>query len=242
MRGSSPLTRGKQVDVTLEERRPRLIPAHAGKTCRPLIPVSGPGAHPRSRGENWPRGLAPPGYWGLIPAHAGKTTADDALTAQPAGSSPLTRGKLEVIGELAKGGRLIPAHAGKTKACSAGAGLSAAHPRSRGENRSLLTPLISPSGSSPLTRGKHVMQDEELTGWRLIPAHAGKTNCLRGRSVRSPAHPRSRGENAGTSMEDMGAIGSSPLTRGKRFRGSESFSGVRLIPAHAGKTRTDPPS
>ena len=71
--GSSPLTRGKRVYRRTRDWDSGLIPAHAGKTLEGN-PVGWVGeAHPRSRGEN---------------------TADDALTAQPAGSSPLTRGKL----------------------------------------------------------------------------------------------------------------------------------------------------
>ena len=72
-KGSSPLTRGKPNLTTAMPAGMGLIPAHAGKTT--IRKGSNPWtqAHPRSRGEN---------------------TADDALTAQPAGSSPLTRGKL----------------------------------------------------------------------------------------------------------------------------------------------------
>ena len=71
--GSSPLTRGKRIDLLPPVHSPRLIPAHAGKTLRarirvPVLPrlipahagktgVVGPSlgvgtAHPRSRGEN----------------------------------------------------------------------------------------------------------------------------------------------------------------------------------------------
>ena len=73
---------------------PRLIPAHAGKTINTWGGANTMSAHPRSRGEN---------------------TADDALTQQPAGSSPLTRGKLRDQAESRAADGLIPAHAGKTK-------------------------------------------------------------------------------------------------------------------------------
>ena len=93
--GSSPLTRGKQHRVMLHEEVPGLIPAHAGKTITSMeVEIKG-GAHPRSRGENCAeagistsmrgsspltRGkphLEPAGRdrRGLIPAHAGKTSA-----------------------------------------------------------------------------------------------------------------------------------------------------------------------
>ena len=96
--GSSPLTRGKLRRRNVRARPPRLIPAHAGKTIRPHYGDATTTAHPRSRGEN--RATGPPartakgsspltrgkrdaatasGYIdGLIPAHAGKTTAEEA--------------------------------------------------------------------------------------------------------------------------------------------------------------------
>ena len=71
---------------------------------------------------------------------------------------------------------------------------------------------------------------------RLIPAHAGKTLeavCLHGFG---PAHPRSRGENGGSSTPCGQLPGSSPLTRGKHAECPASGVGDGLIPAHAGKT------
>ena len=113
--------------------------------------------------------------------------------------------------------RLIPAHAGKTGAIGNSWLIVRAHPRSRGENEMITGTRGASAGSSPLTRGKLDALPVRETDERLIPAHAGKTTPGVGQGPGSPAHPRSRGENAGTSMEDMGAIGSSPLTRGKRL-------------------------
>ena len=73
--GSSPLTRGKHRDLRRIEREAGLIPTHAGKTFRRAGRCSSHRAHLRSRRENH-------------------------LMPQPidlsAGSSPLTRGKLDV--------------------------------------------------------------------------------------------------------------------------------------------------
>ena len=91
--GSSPLTRGKPRVPVPARGRVRLIPAHAGKTWKPLTLRSGPGAHPRSRGEN------------VEDAQAGDLVC---------GSSPLTRGKLVDLDRQRGWLRLIPAHAGKT--------------------------------------------------------------------------------------------------------------------------------
>ena len=70
--GSSPLTRGKLVNLDRQRGWLRLIPAHAGKTPIVLHVHRSQAAHPRSRGEN----------------------ADSIRSISPVGgSSPLTRGK-----------------------------------------------------------------------------------------------------------------------------------------------------
>ena len=153
-RGSSPLTRGKQRRRQVRAQRAGLIPAHAGKT----IPLRGraplPRAHPRSRGEN-------------------STSARKAPIKT--GSSPLTRGKLRAhrVPETRLG--LIPAHAGKTTHAVATSGSRRAHPRSRGENWTVRSPVSRLRGSSPLTRGKLGDGTIHGHGCGLIPAHAGKT-------------------------------------------------------------------
>ncbi|EFF79633.1 hypothetical protein HMPREF0970_01426 [Schaalia odontolytica F0309] len=112
--------------------------------------------------------------------------------------------------------RLIPAHAGKTSAAS----LSQSQP----------------PGSSPLTRGKHLIKKKGTTIWRLIPAHAGKTHSVTKGPRSSAAHPRSRGENALRHEGTEIVGGSSPLTRGKPVHVPGVRGPRRLIPAHAGKT------
>ena len=73
-------------------------------------------------------------------------------------------------------------------------------------------------GSSPLTRGKPPTSSA-TRNWRgLIPAHAGKTDPTRGGKAPRRAHPRSRGENRVGGAADEVGQGSSPLTRGKRYR------------------------
>ena len=73
---------------------------------------------------------------------------------------------------------------------------------------------------------------------RLIPAHAGKTAGRLPRPWTRPAHPRSRGENVSSDFGSNILIGSSPLTRGKRSHAGHPQRRSRLIPAHAGKTKT----
>ena len=213
--GSSPLTRGKLDAEGPPAPRGRLIPAHAGKTGYVPGRAYQLAAHPRSRGEN--RQL--------------RVRATVIL-----GSSPLTRGKQNAAGRISRDSRLIPAHAGKTPRETPSAMLSPAHPRSRGENPHPLKGPLMLNGSSPLTRGKHVLHEGVQLGERLIPAHAGKTD---GRSLlpeSGSAHPRSRGENEEELVHGQASFGSSPLTRGKPPKPPTAPLPRRLIPAHAGKT------
>ena len=213
--GSSPLTRGKLGGPRVEDLAHGLIPAHAGKT----VGVGGvhgvSWAHPRSRGEN---GRTITGY------------------RRRYGSSPLTRGKRNVLEHRYGLLGLIPAHAGKTHAHARRARRRGAHPRSRGENCSMSKTNADLAGSSPLTRGKRrpIARSAQQIG--LIPAHAGKTWIQSRKKVPKPAHPRSRGENVKASKTTGEIVGSSPLTRGKPSRRRPSSRRRGLIPAHAGKT------
>ena len=152
------------------------------------------------------------------------------------GSSPLTRGKHMRRLEAPTADRLIPAHAGKTDGNGSIRALSAAHPRSRGENCAVVHECVHPCGSSPLTRGKQDSPQGPGRPERLIPAHAGKT--ARGLAVYGliAAHPRSRGENVARQLHGGLHVGSSPLTRGKPPVNDVPLAARRLIPAHAGKT------
>ena len=93
-------------------------------------------------------------------------------------------------------------------------------------------------GSFPLTRGKHLLEREGVIGAGLIPAHAGKTASQAAAWSLRRAHPRSRGENEVAGSSPVGGAGSSPLTRGKLAYHGPAHDRDRLIPAHAGKTRS----
>ena len=213
--GSSPLTRGKPSTVAHNTNPPRLIPAHAGKTCIAENAVLTVGAHPRSRGENCAR----------IPT-----------SISTRGSSPLTRGKPFPDATQPIEGGLIPAHAGKTRRRASPTGGRPAHPRSRGENISALPSSTRRMGSSPLTRGKRPQAGGAQQRWGLIPAHAGKTLRPSRNRHQLRAHPRSRGENRTGGQRTHLWDGSSPLTRGKLTHAVSERETEGLIPAHAGKT------
>ena len=195
-------------------------------------------------------------FYGLIPAHAGKTylspTPDANATAHPRsrgengannflrsivqGSSPLTRGKPPTHPPPYPRARLIPAHAGKTCSTRHTSPHEGAHPRSRGENEFASIVIVPSWGSSPLTRGKRAPGDPMQALIRLIPAHAGKTFLVVRGGDTAPAHPRSRGENPTRLTAVEADRGSSPLTRGKRCESANRRCASGLIPAHAGKT------
>ncbi len=153
--------------------------------------------------------------WGLIPAHAGKTTrALNQRRAPPAhpracgenaagtwvglaieGSSPRMRGKQSIRKPAIR---------------------HVAHPRACGENGVIACACLLRLGSSPRMRGKRSGDRRQRMLKRLIPAHAGKTWCNTIRSGESPAHPRACGENPNIGRAGSQHAGSSPRMRGKR--------------------------
>ena len=149
------------MDHTSLVRALGLIPAHAGKTWGKALQALPFPAHPRSRGENQPSRVT---------------------SANPYGSSPLTRGKRARPRAWVACRWLIPAHAGKTRRLQRWPCVPPAHPRSRGENADAVDFPDMAAGSSPLTRGKPLILVSGPGCSGLIPAHAGKTpGAFRGR-------------------------------------------------------------
>ena len=194
----------------------RNIPAHAGKTRSGWMVTPSGTEHPRARGENDPFGAVPP---------------------RRAGTSPRTRGKLQVgaWGEVlggehprARGENLIewprkalscgtsPRTRGKRFTINYRLVNCAEHPRARGENAVPIRVVICHIGTSPRTRGKRGGLGEILKQHRNIPAHAGKTRPPAGTAGTTTEHPRARGENPRSFNTAHWAAGTSPRTRGKR--------------------------
>ncbi len=193
--GSSPLTRGAPNARLWSASAPRLIPAHAGSTWGSTPWLLARAAHPRSHGEH---------------------LLDAGRTLIQGGSSPLTRGALELKGLRVAVHRLIPAHAGSTEGKPFAYAVKTAHPRSRGEHR----------------RAKPGRNRER----GLIPAHAGSTAATSRMARSRTAHPRSRGEHVLEFACRQYQVGSSPLTRGAPIAAVFVPADLRLIPAHAGST------
>ena len=132
--------------------------------------------------------------------------------------------------------RIIPALAGNTICRSSPFRQASDHPRSRGEYPSSHQPPPAPPGSSPLSRGIPSDAAEASPCHGIIPALAGNTGVHSPPSMRRRDHPRSRGEYQGRWQWDFPIPGSSPLSRGIRYREGDRCPGVRIIPALAGNT------
>ena len=85
-------------------------------------------------------------------------------------------------------------------------------------------------------RGKPMVERIHIDFPRIIPAHAGQTDCFNLPYHRFPDHPRACGANSAGMMEDNTAGGSSPRMRGKLTPSADASALLRIIPAHAGQT------
>ena len=216
----------------------------------------GAGAHPRMRGEHsssdglevmdtgsspHARGAPPacrhrPRGRGLIPACAGSTTGHRPAECRPE-AHPRMRGE-----HAGHDSSSVMDHGSSPHARGAPApdrqlhSRRRAHPRMRGEHCAAPVSLSVPFGSSPHARGARVRLDRPRRDERLIPACAGSTTVPEMVPVKSPAHPRMRGEHSTPARFSARRSGSSPHARGAPDQQVGPGSGGRLIPACAGST------
>ena len=193
----------------------RIIPAYAGSTRTATWCSRKVGDHPRIRGEH---------------------SYLDCSIYFTNGSSPHTRGaRCRRVGELGLCG-IIPAYAGSTRKTTTLGSTTTDHPRIRGEHAEADGPHYFPVGSSPHTRGARVQHQPVKAQPRIIPAYAGSTLPPDPRKRARKDHPRIRGEHLRGGATAIGAIGSSPHTRGAPGAGTATGAGLRIIPAYAGST------
>ena len=152
------------------------------------------------------------------------------------GSSPHTRGLPGTRTTHQSCMRIIPAHAGFTTSGPAGALSAADHPRTRGVYAHEPTPVGDEAGSSPHTRGLPPLPARVCGGPGIIPAHAGFTLPGVSYALSTSDHPRTRGVYSWAYAPAEPNWGSSPHTRGLRWRPAARTSRSRIIPAHAGFT------
>ena len=195
--------------------RPGIIPALAGNTWYRGGQKYGTSDHPRSRGEYC--------VW-------------ETPYPREGGSSPLSRGIRAALRQAVNTSGIIPALAGNTQWHRAGVLPGWDHPRSRGEYRRLNRQGPNAVGSSPLSRGIRHPADGARPGVGIIPALAGNTTCPCLTARQDGDHPRSRGEYGNAQLTKLGALGSSPLSRGILRGPSSICRRRRIIPALAGNT------
>ena len=155
---------------------------------------------------------------GIIPAYAGNTPAPGIGTLVSWGSSPHTRGTLNV-----KQGK---------------AWINGDHPRIRGEHVNDLLASVDKKGIIPAYAGNtNCMFYQIRRLWGIIPAYAGNTSCLvlrKGKLAGSSPHTR------GT--QTSGGRGTCRARDHPRIRGEHAVhqrlidSVFRIIPAYAGNT------
>ena len=214
--GSSPHTRGARSAPASPTSNARIIPAYAGSTpCRLRLSGRLPD-HPRIRGEHR-RARFPPSIRG--------------------GSSPHTRGALDVPRLDLLRVRIIPAYAGSTGAERLTYDKTGDHPRIRGEHPMLPMMVWNVIGSSPHTRGARSTGRRYAAASGIIPAYAGSTPCLPCARPRPADHPRIRGEHQAALALLARMLGSSPHTRGAPVKAYGEGAKEGIIPAYAGSTR-----
>ena len=153
LRGSPPLTRGKEPTIFGVQTDQRITPAYAGKRILNRSKLTIIKDHPRLRGEKF-----------------SIRTFNLCLM----GSPPLTRGKVLFGTSFPQWLGITPAYAGKRHLGSFVDLLSKDHPRLRGEKWLKLLTWKIVVGSPPLTRGKVLLL--WLAGFigGITPAYAGK--------------------------------------------------------------------
>ena len=87
-------------------------------------------------------------------------------------------------------------------------------------------------------RGKRGDGSSSRRAGRIIPAHAGQTWFKAGDAINSPDHPRACGANKNDARSSLPLAGSSPRMRGKPVGKRHLATLRRIIPAHAGQTKS----
>ena len=256
--GSSPHTRGLPRSPACGASRSGIIPAHAGFTGAPGGTQARCRDHPRTRGvcdcrfqpysdpdgsSPHTRGLRPQETVldqpvRIIPAHAG-FTRKGKYGSLITGDHPRTRGvySTRALATWEATGS-SPHTRGLRTSPSTNLPGSWDHPRTRGVYERMQRRLGGDDGSSPHTRGLQQARHLDRPRPGIIPAHAGFTSPTSSSHPRRRDHPRTRGVyTRGQATWSVGG-GSSPHTRGLRLHRRRPLHEGRIIPAHAGFTRT----
>ena len=131
---------------------------------------------------------------------------------------------------------ITPAHAGKRNQRHRDRKKNGDHPRTCGEKPALWLLVALLWGSPPHMRGKDLKAPQILLGFRITPAHAGKSRSASYPTFRSRDHPRTCGEKCMFPVLLVLSVGSPPHMRGKEWKVRCVTFGLRITPAHAGKS------
>ena len=158
------------------------------------------------------------------------------------GSPPLTLER-QIFGmAIDESNGITPAHAGKTRCTATADKLCRDHPRLR---RNDILPLFlstSNIGSPPLTRERHSSASSGSIFSRITPAYAGTTDIMSFLGSAAGDHPRLRGNDALSRIENKRTLGSPPLARERPLRFLDRVGIYRITPADAGKTYARTPT
>ena len=152
------------------------------------------------------------------------------------GSSPRTRGALQLVAGGHLRVRIIPADAGSTWRRDTSGQQNGDHPRGRGEHSMSGSSWALVLGSSPRTRGAPSPTLTSRPPSGIIPADAGSTLSRSRPGRRSRDHPRGRGEHYTATLAAQREAGSSPRTRGAPPEMAGPVAQAGIIPADAGST------
>src|SRR5690606_26388235 len=150
------------------------------------------------------------------PRLRGEHVTSDATAGVVKGSPPPARGAQQLIVALDADLRITPACAGSTPALRRLTSMFRDHPRLRGEHCRYTPSAQMCPGSPPPARGALRLRGPSCRRRGITPACAGSTATSFRSRIRSPDHPRLRGEHV---------IADSALT-----------ACVRITPACAGST------
>ena len=208
--------RGEDDGIYLVGYQPLGSPPHArGRRLNDDLPFFVIADHPRMRGED---------HHTVV------------VTRAQHGSPPHARGRPNTPTATFRCQGITPACAGKTGGSTLAVNSAADHPRMRGEDRALASPIVYLVGSPPHARGRPRPSMRCTPAAGITPACAGKTRRGRGSSGHFPDHPRMRGEDVVEKGELGVDAGSPPHARGRRYGSLRCAQLWGITPACAGKT------
>ena len=152
-------------------------------------------------------------FWRIIPAYAGAQFWIYCV-APVQGIIPAYAGAPTQMATCPTLTRIIPAYAGSTDTPFFVRFSARDHPRVCGEHQIRSLPALWPGGSSPRMRGALPFPGILCRKVRIIPAYAGSTSGMPGRSTPRWDHPRVCGEHRGHQNRKFWRVGSSPRMRG----------------------------